>query len=127
VAGSAERDGALTVRVEDGDVVRLTWLPGVRIDAELAAEAMAVVDALNGDRERPLLVDMTGIATVTREARMVFTRECTASRLALLGRSAVDRVIANFVVGLNTPAMPVRFFTSEPAATAWLTRVDSRG
>ncbi len=127
MAGSAERDSALTMRIEDQDVVRLTWLPGVRIDTELATAAMVALDELNGDRERPLLVDMSGIATVTRGARLVFTRQCSASRLALLGRSPVDRVIANFALGVSTPAMPVRFFTSEPAATAWLTRVDSRG
>ncbi|HEY0814945.1 MAG TPA: hypothetical protein VGE11_16860, partial [Pseudonocardia sp.] len=110
----------LSVRVDPTDVVRLSWTAGLRIDAHLATEAMMAVDELNGDVERPLLVEMTGTAVLTREARQVFARKCSASRIALLGRSAVDRVIANFALGVSYVPVPTRFFTSEPLALAWL-------
>jgi len=101
-------------------IVRLTWAEGLRITEQLAQEAMALVDEANADRERPLLVDMTGTAELTRDARMTYMRRCSASRIALLGRSPVDRVIANFAMGVSSVPVPTRFFTSEAAAVAWL-------
>lgn len=109
----------LAVRV-DGDLVRLTWRTGLRIDGALAEHAMSLVDDLNGPRERPLLVVMTGTEQLTREARMVFGRRCSASRIALMGRSEVDRVIANFFLSVGRVPVPTRFFTSESAAIDWL-------
>jgi hypothetical protein len=120
VDGSTERDERMTVRVDDAGIVRLAWAPGVRIDGGLAAAAMGLVDRLNAAGARPLLVDMTGTAALTRDGRAVFTRKCRVSRLALLGRSPVDRVIANFALGVSTPWVPTRYFTAEDAALAWL-------
>lgn len=110
----------MALSVDATDVVRLHWTSGLRITGELAAEAMTMVDTLNGDRERALLVDMRNTATLTREARRRFALRCTASRIALVGESAVDRVIANFALGVSVAPVPTRFFTSEPAALAWL-------
>jgi hypothetical protein len=126
VDGSTERDRTISVRVDLAGIVHLTWAAGLRITGALAREAMVMVDELNGGRERPLLVDMTGTATLTRDARMVFTEKCSASPIALLGRSAVDRVVANFALGVSAPPVPTRFFTSEPAAVAWLCHGDAQ-
>jgi hypothetical protein len=111
----------MAVHVDPLGIVRLRWERGLRITGELARAAMALVDATNAGRERPLLVDMTGTAALTREARMTFGRRCSASRIALLGRSPVDRVIANFALGVSAVPVPTKFFTSEALATAWLT------
>lgn len=110
----------MAVRLDPLGIVRLTWSPGLQITEKLARRAMELVDLTNADRERPLLVDMTGTAALTRDARMTFTRRCSASRIALLGRSPVDRVIANFALGVSSTPVPTRFFTSELAAVAWL-------
>jgi hypothetical protein len=126
VSSSAERERAISVRVDSDGIVRLTWAEGLRISGALAREAMAMVDELNAGQRRPLLVDMTGTATLTREARMAFVDECSASRIALLGRSAVDSVLANFGISVSSPPVPSRFFTSDPAAVAWLCHGDAR-
>ena len=118
--GALERAEVISVRVGPDGVVRLSWAPGLEITGELAAEAMRIVDELNGTRRRPLLVTMTGTAALSRPARTVFARPCSVSRLALLGRSAVDRVIANFALGVNKHPIPMRFFTDESAALTWL-------
>lgn len=115
-----ERGELISVRLGSDGVVRLSWAPGLEITGELAAEAMRTVDELNGADHRPLLVTMIGTAALSRPARTVFARPCSVSRLALLGRSAVDRVIANFAVGVNRHPMPMRFFTDESAALTWL-------
>jgi hypothetical protein len=120
MSSAAEREPTLAVCVDPTGVVRLSWMPGLRITGPLAADAMAAVDQLNREEERPLLVDMTGTAALTRDARQTFANKCSASRIALLGSSAVDRVIANFALRVNSVPVPTRFFTSEPAALAWL-------
>jgi hypothetical protein len=113
----------MAIAVDDAGIVRLTWRDGLQITEALAQRAMALVDEVNGERERPLLVDMTGTAVLTRGARLTFTRRCSASTIALLGRSPVDRVIANFALGVSYTPVPTRFFTSEAEAVAWLSRV----
>jgi len=125
VSGMAEPDQLLDVAVDDLGIVRLTWVRGLRITEELANHAMTLVDRVNGSHERPLLVDMTGTAALTRPARVTFTRRCSASRIALLGQSPVDRVIANFALGVSSVPVPTRFFTSEPSAVAWLRHDDT--
>jgi hypothetical protein len=121
VAGEAEREQLLTLRVEEAGYARCTWVPGTEVTGQMAREAMQLLDELNEGRKRPLLVDMRGMGGLTRGARQAFADETTASRLALLGRSPVDRVIANFTLRVISLQMPVRYFTSEPAALAWLT------
>jgi len=120
MAGDPTPDRAFQVSVAQLGIVRLSWTPGLRITGALAAAAMAAVDEVNGDLNRPLLVDMTRVDTPTHEAREHFGRRCTASRIALLGASPVDRVRATpGVEGMGFP-VSTRFFTSEPAALAWL-------
>ncbi len=115
-------DQAFRVIVVPSGIVRLSWALGLRITGALAVAARAAVDELNGDRERPLLVEMAGTDTPTREAREQFGQRCTASRVALLGESPVDRIRASFAPRLQRRAFPVptHFFTAEPAALAWL-------
>ena len=120
VSGSAGNDRVMAVRLDASGVVRLTWAPALHITEQLARDAMALVDEINSGTSRPLLVDMTGTAKLDRSARMTFTRKCSAARIALLGRSPVDRVIANFALGVSPVPVPTRFFTAEPLAMAWL-------
>lgn len=103
-------------------IVRLRWQRGKKITGADAAEAMTALDVFNEGRVRPLLVDMAGLGAPTRDARQQFARRGTASRIALLGRSVVDRVGASFVPvpGLQGFPVPTRFFTSETKAVAWL-------
>jgi hypothetical protein len=82
-----------------------------------------MVERICAGRPRPMLVDMTGTGALTRAARVVFAEESFASKIALLGKSAVDRVIANFALGVSPVPVPTRFFTAEPAALAWLRNV----
>ncbi len=127
MASAADSETGFRLLADSDAVVRLDWVPGVRIDGSLAVAAMSAVDELNGDQERPLLVDMRGVGGLTREARSVFTRPCSASRIAILGTSSVDRVIASFGLRLSNPPVPARFFTSEPDALNWLRDGHSAG
>ncbi len=126
MASDAEGDRGFRIQADPDGIVRLCWTPKVHITGVLAAAAMTAVDDFNGDRGRPLLVDMSGVAALAREARSVFTRQCSATRIAILGVSSVDRVIATFGLRLSNPPIPARFFTREPDALTWLRDGDAR-
>jgi hypothetical protein len=119
MSNAAEQFG---LRMEATGIVRLRWIPGSRITASMAGAAMAAVDELNGGCDRPLLVEMAGTDTPTRDARKLFSVRCSATRIALLGASAVDRVRASLAPepGRVGYPVPTRFFTSESIAVAWL-------
>jgi len=115
------------LQMEATGIVRLRWIPGLRITGALAAAAMAAVDQLNAGCSRPLLVEMHGTETPTREARRRFSERCSATRVALLGASAVDRVRASLAPepGRLGYPVPTRFFTSETTAVEWLLEASS--
>jgi hypothetical protein len=101
-------------------VIHLIWTPNVRIEVVDAQAAMAMVNEVCNGVEYPMLVDMADTETVSRAARAVWAIPCAASRIALLGSSPVDRVIANFFLGIHTPPCPTQFFTSRSEAMSWL-------
>lgn len=111
---------SMTVSLDPEGFVRLRWASGVKISGDLAREAVVAVERICAGRRLPMLVDMTATGELTRAARVVFAQESAASAIALLGRSAVDRVIANFALGVSPVPVPTRFFTVESVAIAWL-------
>lgn len=113
-------DGEVVRVTLDGWFVRLKWVEGVSITQESAEGAMAEVNRICGSASYPMLVDMRGTHSVTRSARSVFTLPCAVDTIALLGGSPVDRVVANFVLGVSKMPTPTKFFNSESAAVAWL-------
>ncbi|MHA7290755.1 DUF7793 family protein [Arthrobacter sp. MDT3-24] len=106
--------------LDEQGVIQLKWPRGVSISESDAQAAMQNVNDLCGTRRHPMLVDMATTAQVSRGARAVFSRPCQASRIALLGASPVDKVLANFILGINKVPCPTRFFTSRDDAMAWL-------
>ncbi|XAS66677.1 STAS/SEC14 domain-containing protein [Micrococcaceae bacterium Sec5.7] len=114
-------DAALfDLELDPAGYLRLTWLRDASISEADAETAMAQVNLLCGEDRHPMVVDMATTADVSRGARAVFGRPCQASRIALLGASPVDRVIANFILGINKLPCPTKFFTSEREALSWL-------
>lgn len=109
-----------TLELLPNGILHLEWNRDCTITGEDAEFAMAAVNALAGAAGHPMLVDMETTRTVTRGARAVFAIPCAASRIALLGSSPVDRMLANFFLGVNSPPCPTKFFTSRHVAVAWL-------
>jgi hypothetical protein len=117
---TAIQGGKGTVELRADGVIHLVWKPKVTIEVTDSRAAMDTVNEISNGSEHPMLVDMATTEAVTREARAVFSIPCAASRIALLGSSPVDRVIANFFLGVHTPPCPTRFFTSRSEAMTWL-------
>jgi hypothetical protein len=117
---STGRHTLFDLELDPEHLLRLTWARGASITEADAEAAMERVNLLCGQNRHPMLVDMATTADVSRGARAVFGRPCQASRIALLGSSPVDRVMANFFLGINKLPCPTKFFTSEADALAWL-------
>jgi hypothetical protein len=120
VTGHHEERTEAGLTLDADGMLRLRWPRGAVITEADAEHAMLRVNLLCGENRHPMLVDMATTAEVTRGARAVFGRPCQASRIALLGSSPVDRVLANFILGINSLPCPTRFFTSERDALVWL-------
>ena len=116
----AANEAKLSIEMTDGGLLHLRWLPGIHVQVEDARAAMAKVNEVCQQEEHPMLVDMAAVGSVSREARAVWSIPCSASRIALLGESPVDRVLANFFLGVHVPPCPTRFFTSRSEALDWL-------
>ncbi|WP_159618804.1 STAS/SEC14 domain-containing protein [Arthrobacter zhaoguopingii] len=112
--------GKATVEVLPNGIIHLVMDQDSTVTTEDAESIVGLVDALAGVEGRPMLAEMANTGTVTRGARAVFAGARAASRIALLGSSPVDQVIANFYIAVNAPPCPTRFFTSPRRAVAWL-------
>lgn len=114
-------DGAkVSLDLGNGGLLHVRWLPGFHIKVDDARDVMARVNEACENEQYPMLVDMSAVGSVSREARAVWSIPCSASRIALLGKSPVDRVLANFFLGVHVPPCPTRFFTSRSDAMLWL-------
>ena len=111
-----------SLTIDDEGFLLLKWPAAVTITGPAARHAMDEVNRICAGTERPMLVDMATTKSVSREARVVFGEKCAASRIAMLGRSQVDRVIANFALGRipPRPPCPTKFFTDRDQAFAFL-------
>ncbi|MFC0459002.1 STAS/SEC14 domain-containing protein [Arthrobacter liuii] len=109
---------ALSLR-PDG-ILHLVWAPGTYVQEEDAVSAVTMLNKISPDHDRPLLVDMRNAGNTSSRARDVFADPHAVSRVALLGESPVDQVIASFFTGVHRPQRPTRYFTSEAAALSWL-------
>ena len=112
--------GKGTVKLGSDGIIHLVWQPGIVLEGDDVQAAMARVDEISEGSEYPMLVDMGVTKAVTRQAKSAFQIRCAASRIALLGSSPVDRIIANFTIERQTLPCPTRFFTSRDEALLWL-------
>ena len=112
--------GKGTIELGADGIIHLVWKPGIVLDGDDVHAAMARVNEITHGSDYPMLVDMGRTKAVTRQARSVFRIPCAASRIALLGSSPVDRIIANFTIERQALPCPTRFFTSRDEALSWL-------
>lgn len=74
-------------------------------------------------RRWPMLVDMSGIKQLDREARREYSKTDNAETItacAVVVGNPLNRMIGNFFLGFHHPAVPTRLFDTRQAAAAWL-------
>ncbi len=88
-----------------------------------ALENLELTRKISMGKPRPLLVDMTGIKSMTREAREEYAKagiDSLVTAIGLVTRSAMSRIVANFFLSFNKPSVPTRLFNNIEAAKKWL-------
>lgn len=72
----------------------------------------------------PLLIDMKGIKSTTREAReyMASVGVTLVKAGALITGSPFNRMLGNIFLTIDRPPVPTRLFTNEVAARQWLSQ-----
>ncbi len=107
----------------DDGIARTKVKKNAEVVLEDARENSVVVNSFFVDEKFPLLIDARGIKSITREARSFFTtngRETNTMAFAILIDSSVSKVVGNFFLGINKPAVPTKLFTNEKEAAKWL-------
>jgi hypothetical protein len=110
--------GKGTLEVTDG-VLCLRWKPGAYISGAACRAALEAVSTLAASSRLPMLVDLRG-ATHSASARELFPDASSVSRMAFLGATPGDRVIAMFRPPRQPTGFPVSYFTSTEKAMEWL-------
>jgi hypothetical protein len=111
--------GKATLELLANGVVNLTWQRHADLEVADVTAAMASLNDVCQGLPHPLLVDMGGAMGVSHDAREAFSAPSAASRIALVGSTPVDRIIANFRRADSFPC-PTRFFTDRAEAMSWL-------
>jgi hypothetical protein len=110
----------VTVDVASEDFLHVRWTPGAVV-TETHAEALKSRAAeLSSGRTLPMLVEMASMKWIDRSATAIFSAPWPLARMALVGASPVDEVIARFYTSRHNHACPTRFFTSMDDAMTWL-------
>lgn len=107
--------------MENDGVARTKAKPFSEITLEDAKENSKAVNSLSRSFY-PLLIDATEVKSITKEARDYFSmnnRESKVVAFAILIKSPLSKIIANFFMGLNKPRVPIKIFTEENKATEW--------
>lgn len=104
-------------------IARTKVKPNFDVVLTHAMENSVAVNSLIKDKKFPLLIDARGIHSISREAREFFTtrgRDTNINSMAVIIKSTISRVVGNFFMGINKPAVPTRLFENEKEAEEWL-------
>ncbi|MBF0441122.1 MAG: STAS/SEC14 domain-containing protein [Oligoflexales bacterium] len=112
-----------TIELADDGIVRVVVNRDGEVSLDDAKRAIAEISKMTEGRSVPVLIDLSGIKSICRDARNYFAGAEAAryvSASALLVSSPVSRIIGNFFIGINKHINPVQIFTSESDALDWL-------
>lgn len=107
----------------DDGIARTCVKPNIDIVLEHAVENSAVVTSFFKDKKFPILIDARNIKSMSYEARHHFSahgRETKTNAFGIIIGSSISRVLGNFYLGINKPAVPTKLFDNESDATQWL-------
>ncbi len=110
-----------TYRLDDSLIVHLGFPQGYIITRENAERCVAIGNEHFPHQPRLLLMNLEGVKSISREARMYLVSQPGPTAVALIGLSPVARMIAAMFIGLRHQAhCQVRVFRSQETAAAWL-------
>ncbi|MDQ0736179.1 DUF7793 family protein [Arthrobacter agilis] len=111
---------AFTATMRQG-VLWIEWSEGTSVGDTDAVTLIERADAISRDAYPPMLVQLNGMVTLTRNALLRFAKDLDVVAMAIVGPSAVDKAIADFFTEVHEPPYPTRYFQHQEHALAWLT------
>jgi hypothetical protein len=118
----AMRTRTCACQLDPRGFVRVTVDDLAEMTKDDARDALEAIVRVAGPERARTLVDMRNIKSITRDGREHFRAATSSvcSRVAMLVRSPVGRVIGNFFLRTLTTGMPKRIFNDEADAARWL-------
>jgi hypothetical protein len=104
-------------------IVQCVNISGDQQALEHAQENVRAVAMIGGGVRRPLFVDTTIPAPLSREGQAYYTSPDVAkvvTAVAIVAANVVGRVIGNVFLGFQRSEVPVRLFANEAEAVRWL-------
>jgi hypothetical protein len=104
-------------------ILRILPFVGVEETLDDAKRNVIICAKLAAGKRRPMLIDLRGVKTQSREVRSYYTgpeAQTLFAAVALLIESPMSRMIGNFFLGFNKMDLPTRLFKSENEASVWL-------
>ena len=113
-----------TANVEYADgIVIVRVLPDSEVDLEEAKNTISAILKLTRGEKYLLLIDKRELKDVSPKATKYYSSKEVTQHIianAIFVGSISTRLIANFFIRFNKPAVPVKLFTSESEALQWL-------
>lgn len=118
----AEETPYLTLFIEDG-ILHVHYKEIEVLDLEIAKVCVKARMEYTEYKSYPCLIEAIRFNNFTKEARDYFAREGNEGIIAnaIVTRSTVIKMMANFYIMVNKPVNPTRMFTDNGEALKWLT------
>ena len=123
MSGERVNTGTVEFRLREDGILHGVALPDRKQSLDDARRNLETADRLRGGVRVPLLLDIRSTGTLSREARELYAGDEGAERitaLAFVSGSAFTRVVGNLFIRVAKTSYPVRLFSAEVDATAWL-------
>lgn len=102
-------------------IIHSQWAKGTAVDRNLAWNSVEAVTRISEGGRVALLIDISGLKSMTHEAREIYADAKGLEAVALLAGSPVATIIGNFYMGMKRASrVPTRMFSSEDKAISWL-------
>lgn len=114
---------AFTTWLSDNEICYTAVKRNAVVEIADALENSEAVLKVSDGKIYPMLVNLKEIKSISKEARDHFSmqnRKPGVKAIGLLINSPTSMIIGNFFLGLNRSTVPVKLFTVEEKAVAWL-------
>lgn len=108
----------------DGEIMCARYAKNLHMTLDVAKSCVGARLFFSKGKSYALLIDMTGIKSVTAEARkyMATVGITWVKAGALITGSPLSRTVGNIFLAIEKPSVPTKLFTDEQKARQWLTQ-----
>jgi hypothetical protein len=115
--------------IGDDGILRITIFEGAKIELKDIRNHYTVSQRITNGKKVKALIDARAIFSISMESRAYAAGpEVSASRIAsaILVNSFATKFIINLYITFNKPVHPVKIFSDETLALAWLNSISKK-